>query len=649
MCGLAAIVGLPPASIDGARILAALAHRGPDGRGAWSDDAAAVALFHTRLAILDLSAHGAQPMTSADGRLVLTYNGEIYNFRALRSELVARGHRFRTGTDTEVILALYREEGAAMLRRLDGIFALALFDRDRGALLVARDPMGVKPLYAIEGGGAFACASELKALLGLPILRPALDVQAIALYTRFLWCPSARTPMVGVTKVAPGEALLVEGGAVVRRWRYAPDPAGTIGPELGDGDPDEPFLIEPGPSNRLPAQVREALAAAVERQMVADVPVGAFLSGGVDSSAIAAFARHHAAGRLRCFTIDFDPALAQEEGITRDRPFAEAAARHLGVDLDVITVGPELAEELPRMVWHLDEPQADPAALNVLAISRLARRHGITVLLSGAGGDDLFSGYRRHRALALEPLWSRTPARLRRALEAAGAALPARPAALRRLAKLVARVGEDGDGRLAGAFEWLPRARARTLLHPDHRRALRDEEPLREALAAMPPGLSPLERTLRLEQRFFLIEHNLNYTDKMSMAAGVETRVPFLDPALRGLARAIPDRLRIRRGAVKWILKEALRPLLPPSILDRPKTGFGVPLRAWLRGPLRPLLHDLLAPASLRRRGLFDPDAVAGLIADQEAARGDHAYPLLALMCAEIWCRQFLDGDAPAP
>ena len=638
MCGIAGVSGLRVDDDALARVVALLAHRGPDGHGVHVDPQGPTTLVHTRLAIIDTSPAGRQPMSAADGRLVITFNGEIYNYRQLRAELAARGHVFTTGSDTEVLLALYRAEGEAMLARLDGIFAFALLDRDRGGLFLARDPRGVKPLYTIEAAGAFAFASELKALLALPFVRPAVDLRALALYTRFLWCPGPRTPMVGAQKIAPGEALWVEGGAVRRRWRYAADPA--AGPALA---PD------PAPPEELAARVRHALAAAVERQMVADVPVGAFLSGGLDSSAIAAFARRHAAGRLRCFTIDFSDDLARAEGVTPDLPFAREAARHLDVDLDVITVGPEMAEELPRMIWHLDEPQADPAALNVLFISRLARAHGIEVLLSGAGGDDIFSGYRRHSALALEPLWAAVPAPHRHRLAHLAEAVPARPARHRRLAKVLALAGLDGDARLAGYFEWLGPDRARALFRPEHRAAMVDE-PLRAALAAMPAGASPLEKMLRLEQRFFLTEHNLNYTDKMSMAAGVETRVPFLDPALMDLARRIPDRYRIHRGHAKWILKEAMRGLLPPSILHRPKTGFGVPLRAWLRGPLRPLLRDLLAPASIRRRGLFDPVEVDRLISDQEAGRGDHAYSLLALMCVEIWCRQFIDGlDIPAP
>jgi asparagine synthase (glutamine-hydrolysing) len=640
MCGVAGVYGAELDPAVGQQILASLAHRGPDGSGVFEDPSARLTLFHTRLAVLDPSPDGRQPMSAGGGRHVLTFNGEIYNFRQLRERLRARGHAFRTGTDTEVLLALYAEEGEHMLGHLDGIFAFALWDRPQQRLLLARDPSGVKPLYTLASADAFAFASELKALLPLPLLRPALDLQALAHYARYLWCPSPRSPMRGVDKMRPGEAMLVHQGRVERRWSFAPEPA-DHGPDMAVR-PDE----RAGP---IAQRVRDALAAAVERQMVADVPLGAFLSGGLDSSAIAAFARRHASGRLQCFTIDFSAELARAEGVTRDLPFAERVARHLDVDLHVVRVGPEIAAELPRMIWHLDEPQADLAGLNVLLISRLARQHGIKVLLSGAGGDDIFSGYRRHRALALEPLWSRIPAALRRHIAALAEALPAGPAPLRRAHKLLTHVGLDPDARLAGYFEWQSAERIRALFRPEHRPALTDE-PLLDALAAMPAGLSPLQRALRLEQRYFLAEHNLNYTDKMSMAAGVETRVPFLDPALIRLAAGVPDRHRVHAGQTKWILKQAMRGLLPPEILHRPKTGFGVPLRAWLRGPLRPLLHDLLAPAAIARRGVFEPHAVARLLADHESGRGDHAYSLLALICVEIWCRQFLDGQGrPTP
>ena len=627
MCGILGHFGAPP-SVDLPDLARLLDHRGPDGRGRFYVQELGLSLYHTRLAIQDPTPDGAQPMQSPDGRFTIVFNGEIYNFRELRVELEAGGYRFHSHTDTEVLLALYAREGEALLPRLNGIFAFALWDAVEQQLFVARDGAGVKPLYYSEAGGAFAFSSEIKALLAFPWIPRDLDIQALAHYVRFLWCPAPRTPLAHVHKLPPGEALLVRAGRIVRRWRHheLPAPGPDHGPSVAD----------------WVGRVRQSLATAVQRQMVADVPLGAFLSGGLDSSAIVAEARQHSAGRLQCFTLDFDPALARQEGFVRDLPYAERVAKYLDVDLHVVRVGSELADELPRMVWQLDEPQADLAALNVLHISRLARQHGIKVLLSGAGGDDLFTGYRRHRALQLDALWNRLPRPLRYRLGLAGAALPVRPAPIRRAKRLLEAAALDSRVRLAGYFDWTRAEAVRALFVPELRDGI-SEEPLLAALSSMPAVASPLQRMLLLEQRFFLADHNLNYTDKMSMAAGVETRVPFLDPDLMLLASRIPDRLRQRGGEGKWILKKAMEGILPHDVIYRPKTGFGVPLRVWLRGPLAAMMHDVLSADALIRRGIFEPAAVQRMIEENATGKADHAYSLLALMCIELWCCQFVD------
>jgi asparagine synthase (glutamine-hydrolysing) len=297
------------------------------------------------------------------------------------------------------------------------------------------------------------------------------------------------------------------------------------------------------------------------------------------------------------------------------------------------------------MVWHLDEPQPDLSALNVLFISRLARQHGIKVLLSGAGGDDLFSGYRRHRALGLDAVWDRIPGSLRGFLAGVGRRLPGRPPLLRRLAKLLTATGVEGDERLASYFDWTSAKTVRNLFVPELAKTL-NEEPLLAALQSMPATTTALQRMLLLEQRYFLADHNLNYTDKMSMAAGVETRVPFLDPDLMALAARIPDRYRQRGAEGKWILKKAMEGILPNNVIYRSKTGFGVPLRAWLRGPLKSMLHELLSVDSLRKRGIFDPIAVSRTVSESELGQADHAYSIFSLMCIELWCRGFIDGGA---
>ena len=630
MCG---IVGYSGAFEEAALHsgLLALSHRGPDDSGLHVDKTAGIGLGHTRLSILDLSPLGHQPMLSGDGHVALTFNGEIYNLKELRKELEAKGHRFRGHSDTEVLLNLYLDQGEAMLPRLNGIFAFALWDGREGALLVARDGLGVKPLYYAKSPQGFAFASEIKALL--PLLPPGreLDVASLHRYLGFLWCPGDGTPIQSVRKLQPGEAMVIRQGRIQRRWTWYRLPGFGM------------KAVESGKSNWV-AGTASHLRQAVHRQMVADVPVGAFLSGGLDSSAVAAFARE-LNPEIRCFTIEM--AGGQEAGAVDDLPYAKQVAKHLGVSLDVVTIDAgQMAGDLERMVTQLDEPLADPAPLNVLYISRLARQQGMKVLLSGAGGDDLFTGYRRHYALLLEKWWRWMPGGIRTGLEKAASRLDQRHAWARRLAKLFNGASLDGDASIANYFLWARETDLSALYAPEVRAQLQGTqavEPLMDFLASAPVGLSRLERMLLLEQRFFLADHNLIYTDKMSMAAGVETRVPFLDLDLVEFAARIPPIYKQRGGTGKWVLKKAMEPYLPRDAIYRPKTGFGAPLRRWMRHELRELLGDLLSEESLKRRGLFDPAAVRRMIVANDAGRIDAGYTLLSLLCIEIWCRNFVD------
>jgi asparagine synthase (glutamine-hydrolysing) len=633
MCGFVGFsgrFGLPALQAG----LRAIAHRGPDDQGVWSDEAAGVALGHVRLSIIELSALGHQPMVSVDGQVVIAFNGEIFNFRELRADLEVRGHQFRGHSDTEVLLHLYLADGEAMFSRLNGMFAFAIWDARRQAVLLVRDAMGVKPLYWALAPQGVVFGSELKALLPFPGVSRELDLAAVRDHLTYLWAPAPRTMLRDVHKLEPGAALWVRSGAIARQWHWADNPA--LQPVVRRTDAQ---AID---------EVREAIRTAVSRQMVADVPVGAFLSGGLDSSAVVAFAREASPStRLQCFTIAMDAAGEHQEGMVSDLPYARTVAAHLGVDLHVVQATATMADELSRMVWHLDEPQADAAPLNVLMISRLAREHGIKVLLSGAGGDDIFTGYRRHYALQAERYWAGLPRGLRAGIAGAARRLPAGPVLTRRFRKAFSHADLEGDARIASYFQWLDESWVDRLLAPDVRAASRRADPLVASLSGLPASVPALNRMLYLECRHFLADHNLNYTDKMSMAAGVEVRVPLLDPDLVRLAFSLPLNVKQRGRHGKWVFTEAMRGILPNSILNRPKTGFGAPLRAWLHGPLRALLRDMLSPDVLRRRGIFDPVGVQRLIADDAAGRVDGAYPLLALLCMELWCQAFIDGRAP--
>ena len=631
MCGIAGFFG----AFSSEQLVQASdrqSHRGPDADGMWLDSDNGVGLAHRRLSILDLSPLGAQPMVSEHADVVLVFNGEIYNFLELRAELEAKGYRFRGHSDTEVLLQLYLAQGEAMLGRLNGIFAFALWDKRSQSLLVARDALGVKPLYYAETAQGIAFASEIKALLCMVPQARELDVQALHRYLSFLWCPGEGTPLRAVRKLLPGEAMLVHAGKISRRWIWYQLPVFRgITADLSEAD-------------ALTGTV-DGLRRAVHRQLVADVPVGAFLSGGLDSSAIVAFAREQAPD-IRCFTIEIDG--GQEAGTHDDLPYARRVAQHLKVPLDVVRIDAVgMAADIESMVAQLDEPLADPAALNVLYISRLAREQGMKVLLSGAGGDDLFTGYRRHVAVEHEKYWSWMPQEVRAGLERVTAGLDQRNPLFRKLAKAFSGAGMSGDARLVNYFAWARESELLSLYTPEFRASLGLEAasaPMLEFLHPLPTSVSSLDRILALEQRFFLADHNLNYTDKMSMAAGVEVRVPFLDLELVEFAARIPMAIKQRGRVGKWVLKKAMEPYLPHDVIYRPKSGFGAPLRRWMRHELRPLLGDLLSAESLKRRGLFEPAAVQRLMARNDSGQADAAYTLLSLLSIEIWCRTYLDG-----
>ncbi|MEN9642853.1 MAG: asparagine synthase [Planctomycetota bacterium] len=611
--------------------LAAIRHRGPDDDGIWVDAAASVGLGHARLSIIDLSPLGHQPMSDQFIGVELVFNGEIYNYRELRAQLEARGHTFRGHSDTEVLLHMYLEHGTDMFSQLNGIFTLAIWDPRTRELTIARDALGVKPLYFAEAPRGIGFCSEIKGLLHLvPEVRE-LDAASLHRYLTFLWCPGEGTPLKAVRKVLPGEALTISDGRIKRRWAWYQLPVFRAVAQ----DIDEHEAI---------SGTAQSVRAAVHRQMVADVPVGAFLSGGLDSSAVVTFARE-VDPNLRCFTIETTG--GQERGETDDLPYARRVAKHLGVPLECVRIdASRMASDLESMVVQLDEPLADPAPLNVLYICQLARQHGMKVLLSGAGGDDLFTGYRRHRAIRAERLWGWLPSPARSAVERVTASLDQRRPSSRRLAKLFRGASLTGDPRIANYFAWARNNDLLALYSPEMLEAVGGVDalaPMTEFIAPLPRSVVPIDRMLALDQRFFLADHNLTYTDKMSMAVGVEVRVPFLDLELVDFAARIPARFKQRGAVGKWAFKRSMEPYLPKDVIYRPKSGFTAPLRRWMHAEFRPMIGDLLSAESLRRRGIFDPSAVLALVEANLAGRIDANHTILSLLCIEIWCRHFVD------
>ncbi|MEO6222157.1 MAG: asparagine synthase (glutamine-hydrolyzing), partial [Vicinamibacterales bacterium] len=637
----------------------AVAHRGPDGQGIarlGAPGACPTSLGHRRLAIIDLSEAGRQPMVAdpdegrggATAGLTLVFNGEIYNYRELRTELEAAGHRFRTRTDSEVLLHLYEQHGCEMVSRLNGIFTIAIHDArpagrpdgvDHGALFLVRDHLGVKPLYYAVVPGGFLFASEIKSLLCHRELSRDINPAALHHMLAYLWTPAPATMLTQVHKLEPGSALIVAGGKVVRRWSYYDLPYdGTCLPASFDDS-----------AEALAGHLEEA----VRRQLVSDVPVGAFLSGGLDSSAIVAMARRVQPDTpLTCFTIASSGGYGSD-GTPDDLPYARQVARHLGVELVEVPIEPGVIKRLPEVVALLDEPQADPAPINALLIAERARAMGIPVLLSGAGGDDLFSGYRRHRALSFEKQWGWLPGPVRRGLQyaanaaASGVGPGQSKPAVRRLAKMFAHASEEQDRRLVTYFWWSTEAVRRGLYSSGFSQqvaALDTAAPLLESLSRIPHEHDRLQRMLYLEAKRFLPDHNLNYTDRSGMAAAVEIRVPLLDLDLVSFATKVPSAFKQRGSVGKAVFKRAMEPYLPRDVIYRPKTGFTAPLRYWLRHDLRTMVDDTLNESDVRKRGFFEPGAVRRLVEMDRAGTVDGSYTVFALICFELWCRRFVDA-----
>jgi asparagine synthase (glutamine-hydrolysing) len=613
-----------------------ISHRGPDSAGVFYSAENGIGLAHQRLAIIDLTSTGNQPMFDQSGDVVIIFNGEIYNFKDLRDGLISSGYTFRGNSDTEVLLNLYLQSGESMLNRLNGVYAFAIWDGRTKQLFVARDQLGVKPLYYAKTESGLLFASELKALLCNKEVKRDIDPYSVLMHLTYLWCPAPNTILSGVKKLPPGHAMIIHDGQIDKLWKYY---------EL----PYEQPIVEI-PVMEAAFQVEQAVRKAVERQMVSDVPVGAFLSGGLDSSAVVAFAKQVQPDvQMKCFTIGLTD--GGEKGFSDDLPYANKVAKHLGIDLHTIYVGSEMVDKLETMIYHLDEPLADPAPLNVLFISELAREHGIKVLLSGAGGDDIFSGYRRHYALNLENFWKWSPIWARRFMSRSTSSLPTVSPAIRRFRKAFEYADLEGDERICSYFYWGQPNQLADLLSESCQKEINNRsvsEPLLKALHNLPPMTEPLNKMLFLESKFFLSDHNLNYTDKMSMAVGVEVRVPLLDPDLVALAARLPVEYKQHGSQGKWIFKKAMEKYLPHEIIYRPKSGFGAPLRSWMHSEskLKHLMMSVLSSEAITRRGIFNAKSVANLIERDAKGNVDATYTIFSLICIELWCRKFLDEDA---
>lgn len=635
MCGIFGCVGGPRDRSQVDRAVARLAHRGPDDSGVerleGEADGREVWLGFRRLAILDLTERGHQPMTDATGRLWVVFNGEIYNFRDLRRELEGRGHRFRSETDTEVILYAYREWGVAALDRFVGMFAFGLWDGDQRQLLLARDRLGIKPLYYHHAGGQLAFASEVKALLALPEVERRLDPRATAAFFDLLWVPDPDTLLDGVRKLEPGTYAIYRDGRLETR-RYWDVPVGA-----------QPAVAEGEAVDRLDELLQEAVGS----RLVSDVPLGAFLSGGVDSSLIVALMRREGRRGIMTQTVFWPESTARYDIEVSDRDYARAVRDSFGdLDYHEIEIQPDVIDLLPRLVWHLDDPVADPAALSTWLICRAARERA-TVMLAGMGAEDLFGGYGRHRAALLAERYRMVPRVVRRGfIEPVVEALPAaRPGALmatfRNAKKFVRSAGLDFEDRYLGYRTYYSPEELNGLVRSGADGALDRHRQILETTR----GLDPLTRMIHLDLRTFLPNLNLAYTDLASMAASVEVRVPLLDHRVVEYVMGLPPELKIRGRTQKYVLKRLAERYLPRHIVYRRKAGFAGPVRGWVHNELRPMIGDLLSPDRIRRRGVLDPDLVWRVVEDTWSGREDNGLRIWAFLTFELWATTFLDGD----
>ena len=641
MCGIAGLIS-PNPEPHVQKMLEILEHRGRDDEGLWTSPADEtgnrVCLGHRRLAIIDTSAAGHQPMTSADGRYVITFNGEIYNYRELREQLKAKGHKFQTDTDTEVLLAAFREWSRDCLLRLNGMFAFAIWDNDARELTLARDHVGIKPLYyaLIDGPTpSLVFASEVKAILSTGLVRPELNLEGLHQYLTFLWTPEPHTLFRGIYKLPAANFLVFKNGNVQAHewWDISFD-------SVEEGR-DEPWWQE---------RVRETLDRVVGLEMVSDVPLGAFLSGGIDSSGIVAMMKHHSNGRsVSTYTAGIATEDLRYDIIPDDLVWARRVNHELSTDSHEVMLKPDVAELLPKLVYHMDEPPIDMAIPSYL-ISRAARET-LTVMLSGMGGDEVFAGYPRQMAMKIAASLDPIPSLLRRPLmKTIATTLPGgRPgkltAPLRNAKKFARSAALEFEERYLGFGTYFTDSAKRRLYAEDVERATSQLDAYAEhkKYFARAGNAAPLNRLLYVDLKTFLPCLNLTTTDKMSMAANLEVRVPFLNREMLELGARMPPDLKLHGLKRKYILKRALESLLPHEVIWRRKAGFGAPIRSWLRNSLRPLVDDLLSDENVKRRGLFRPAEVRRIINANLSGREDFNLQVFQLLTLELWQRQFLD------
>ena len=630
MCGICGIVNLtdnlPIDKFSLEQMNSTIRHRGPDDDGYYLDRTAGLAM--RRLSIIDLNT-GHQPISNEDGSIWIVFNGEIYNYRELRQQLEQKGHVFSTQTDTETIVHAYEAYGDECVQHLNGMFAFAIWDKNRRRLLLARDRLGIKPLYYYASPQQLIFGSELKAVMANSAVPRDIDFTALDQFLTLEYVPTPRSIFQQVKKLPPGHYLVAEDGQIRL------EPYWNI---------DFHNVSVPHNETDCVAALTDLIRDAVKIRLVADVPLGAFLSGGIDSSTIVAFMNETADTQVRTFSVGFgDPTY-------NELPYARLVANHFDTQHYEEFLQPDISELVPRLVGHFDEPFADFSSFPTFLVSEMARRQ-VKVVLSGDGGDEIFGGYDTYLAQKLTAsAYGYLPRYLRRqVLPRLLAAIPPRPAKkglINKSKRFVEGAALDPALQHVRWMIFMHEADKAQLYRPELRSVLDGDSPqaLIKGYFQEVQGIDPLAQQQYVDVKTYLVDDILTKVDRMSMAASLEARVPLLDHRIVEFALNLPPHLKLNGRTSKVILRQIMADRLPPAVLTKPKEGFSIPLKHWLRGELRPLLHDLLSADSLKKRGYFDPTCVANWIREHEAQRANHSHRLWSLMVFELWQRQMIDN-----
>lgn len=622
MCGIIAVSTSQNLSFSMEPVLQSISHRGPDDNGSWNSEGGDCHLGHVRLSIVDLSSNGHQPMTDLSGRFVMVYNGEVYNFQNLKGELESKYGEisWRSHSDSEVIIEGFAREGVSFLSKLNGIFALAIYELKTSKLFLLRDPLGIKPLYYTAQNGSVYFSSEVKGLLAFPGIKRSVRKQSLADVLTFMYVPEPHTMYNEIFKLEPGQYYCFERGI-------------EVGSNHLFEHLSEPMIVNS--ESDLIEQFQETFALSVKRQLMGDVPVSLFLSGGLDSSAVAYETVKQGAQVKDAYTIAFNSEDAKYDGQSDDLHYAKVVSDKLGIKLNVIEAKQNLLEMLPELSPYMEDGLADPACINTYIIAKAARDNGVKVMLSGQGADEFLGGYRRYMA---EKMFRKMPPIALKGLALSGKFIPTTLPGrfndkVRRIKKLTNTASLPVNERLLSLYMWnTPKAQA-GLFKSAHDisigQAHIDEFTRLE-------NLNIVDAMMKVDQKFDLMSLNLAYTDKMSMMTGLEARVPFLDFDLVRLMNSVPLDLKLRNGTQKYILKKAMEPFLPHEVIYRQKAGFALPIRAWLNKPSH-LTGHYFDPKRIERQGIFCPHTLSTMCREQFAGQRDHTYTLFAMLSLQIW------------